>query len=216
MANLTSVEKWFVKNNADVASSTLEGNYKLQKLLYYSQAMSLAVDNRPLFDEDFKGWEKGPVVSKAHYDYKVNRIAENNNEKDYEQTLADLSGEEEKVLSIVNFVYGTESAQDLIDQTHKEKPWNDLKEEALQRKNPIITKDSIKEFYQPLKEVYDSYKTQDLSHMKTRFINGNCFVFDSKETDIQSDDEVQLWDFGTQVQGDKFFVYKDESDLIVV
>ena len=34
---------------------------KLQKLVYYCQAWSLAWDDVPLFDEDFPAWANGPV-----------------------------------------------------------------------------------------------------------------------------------------------------------
>lgn len=34
---------------------------KLQKLVFYSQAMSLVWDDQPLFDDDFQAWAKGPV-----------------------------------------------------------------------------------------------------------------------------------------------------------
>ena len=34
---------------------------KLQKLVYYCQAWSLAWDDKPLFDEDFEAWANHPV-----------------------------------------------------------------------------------------------------------------------------------------------------------
>ena len=39
---------------------------KLQKLVYYSQAWSLAWDNEPLFYEEIKAWANGPVVEELY------------------------------------------------------------------------------------------------------------------------------------------------------
>jgi len=35
---------------------------KLQKLLFYAHAWHLAINNKPLFEEDFEAWPYGPVV----------------------------------------------------------------------------------------------------------------------------------------------------------
>lgn len=48
MANIISVAKYILEQRG--AMTTM----KLQKLCYYSQAWSLAWDDKPLFDEDFK------------------------------------------------------------------------------------------------------------------------------------------------------------------
>ena len=40
--------------------------WKLQKLVYYSQAWHLAWDGTPLFDEPIQAWANGPVVRKLY------------------------------------------------------------------------------------------------------------------------------------------------------
>lgn len=215
MTDIYSVEKWFIKNNIDVASSSLDGHYKLQKLLFYSQAMSLVVKNEPLFSNNFEAWPNGPVARQAHFHFKVARIAETLTKKDLENIDNVFSPTELKILQIINFVYGGDSAQDLIDRTHAEKPWYDLKDKAMQKSNPIISMESIKSFYKPLKEVFDSYKNIDLSYMQEISINTNRFMFDKKQTHLSTDDELKLWEIGSQVQNDSFFVYKEESELVV-
>ena len=55
MANIISVAKYILEQRG--AMTTM----KLQKLCYYSQAWSLAWDDKPLFDEDFQAWANGPV-----------------------------------------------------------------------------------------------------------------------------------------------------------
>jgi uncharacterized phage-associated protein len=40
--------------------------WKLQKLVYYSQAWSMVWDNRVLFENDFEAWANGPVVRELY------------------------------------------------------------------------------------------------------------------------------------------------------
>jgi uncharacterized phage-associated protein len=44
---------------------------KLQKLVYYAQAWSLAWTDTPLFNEDIQAWAKGPVVPALYYKHKT-------------------------------------------------------------------------------------------------------------------------------------------------
>ncbi|VEI13109.1 Uncharacterized phage-associated protein [Trueperella bialowiezensis] len=51
---------------ADVAARILDNHgvmstMKLQKLVFYAQAESLATTGQPLFSEDFQAWRGGPV-----------------------------------------------------------------------------------------------------------------------------------------------------------
>jgi uncharacterized phage-associated protein len=59
----------------DVAKYILEqkdemDTWKLQKLVYYSQAWHLVWDSEPLFEERIEAWANGPVVPEL---YKVHR-----------------------------------------------------------------------------------------------------------------------------------------------
>ena len=70
MNSALEVAKWFYKNNEQVKSDSKRGNVVVQKLCYYAQAMSLAVLNRPLFEEKIEAWKEGPVVDKVYFNYR--------------------------------------------------------------------------------------------------------------------------------------------------
>ena len=53
-----------VKSEDETASLI---NLKLQKLLYYVQAWSYGINNKPMFDGEFEAWIHGPV-NRAIYD----------------------------------------------------------------------------------------------------------------------------------------------------
>jgi uncharacterized phage-associated protein len=44
-------------------------NLKLQKLVYYAQAWHLALEESPLFEEDFEAWIHGPVLPTLYQKY---------------------------------------------------------------------------------------------------------------------------------------------------
>lgn len=43
---------------------------KLQKLMYYAQGWSLAIADRPLFDEQIEAWKWGPVIRSIYHQFK--------------------------------------------------------------------------------------------------------------------------------------------------
>ena len=51
--------KWFLENDLDTPRNTFKGNMKLQKLLFFAQLISLAKNNKLLFDEEFCAFENG-------------------------------------------------------------------------------------------------------------------------------------------------------------
>lgn len=124
-------------NRADIS------NLKLQKLLYYCQAYSLALTGEPLFDEDIEAWAWGPVIPSIYKQYKkygCNNIPVND--------IADCSSIEderaEEIIRLVKRKMGPYSATGLIDITHKEDPWRDAVAKGL---NEVITCESLKKYF---------------------------------------------------------------------
>lgn len=135
----------------------LISNLKLQKLLYYAQGFSLALIDKPLFDDDIEAWDFGPVVPSVYREYKVFGASEipmiqsyfdynfdsntfleeisfsNDIFNDYQTTIMDF---------IVNN-YAKFSANALVTLTHKHIPWK----ESYDRNKSVISKESIKKYF---------------------------------------------------------------------
>ena len=122
---------------------------KLQKLVYYSQAWSLAWECGPLFDEDFEAWINGPVVRslfkalKGYY-YAPMTIPG--------ADVAHLSDDQKDTINRVLERYGDFTAPELIAVTHADDPWKqargDLSESTASEQ--IISKDLMANFYSGL------------------------------------------------------------------
>lgn len=118
---------------------------KLQKLLYYVQAWSIALRERPLFDEDMRAWAHGPVAESVFHEYKGYGFEAIPVPTDVPELAPDDIAHIEEVVD----VYGEHSAKALERMTHNEQPWiearGDLPPEA--RSNNIIPKDQMGAFY---------------------------------------------------------------------
>lgn len=113
-------------------------NLKLQKMLYYMQGFHLAFFGTPLFEEEIKAWQYGPVVPSVYEEYKR-----------YESKAIDLpegpiiqlTEEEEAVFDNVYDEYNQFSAVALMKMTHEESPWRSTEI------SQVIDKEKIKEFF---------------------------------------------------------------------
>lgn len=97
---------------------------KLQKLVYYSQAWSLALEEEPIFDEPIEASPHGPVVKK---------LTVNPQDQSHVFTIPQgdpgrLSTEQKETIDAVLIYYGQKSAHWLMDKTHSEAPWKQARE----------------------------------------------------------------------------------------
>ena len=93
--------------------------WKLQKLVYYSQAWSLVWDDAPLFEEPIQAWANGPVCPALYAEHRgnfqISEIGKGNPET--------LSKSQSETINVVLRHYGEKSAQYLSELTHLERPW---------------------------------------------------------------------------------------------
>ena len=137
----------------DVAAYILERmgamtTMKLQKLVYYSQAWSLVWDEKPLFEEAIEAWANGPVV----------RDLFNYHRGMYQISLMPIGNprlldqEQRDTVDAVLEYYGDKPAQWLIDLTHMEAPWTEMRQglPIRERGNRVIPLDVIADYYSSL------------------------------------------------------------------
>jgi uncharacterized phage-associated protein len=117
-------------------------NLKLQKLLYYSQAVHLVLNNKaPLFPEAIEAWDYGPVVPPVYREYKPYGF----------DTLppvddpVNLSLNEIQAVDMTLSCFGEMSGPALINQTHFEDPWKNACRPGWP--GAVITPDSMYNFF---------------------------------------------------------------------
>lgn len=146
------IANWFLAN-IDREAGDLITHLKLQKLVYYAQAWSLAIRGVPLFEEDVQAWAHGPVapsVFRAFRGYGMDPIPAPARTPKLDEDTVELL---EEVLD----VYGEHSAKKLEKLTHRERPWRDargdLPDEA--SSSAIIPKEAMRTFYGKLRQKLD-------------------------------------------------------------
>jgi uncharacterized phage-associated protein len=116
---------------------------KLQKLVYFSQAMRLAAYDEKLFDEEIEAWPLGPVVSSVYHAFKPN--ADRNITKE-QGSFEGIDEETREYLRQVWLEFGKYSSIQLVNITHKHQPWK----EARERNQKVISEDTMKTFYKSM------------------------------------------------------------------
>jgi uncharacterized phage-associated protein len=141
-------------NVHDVAVCVLRGKkmsaMKLQKLVYYSQAWSLAWDGKPLFPEEIQAWAHGPVVRELYEDHKGKYMV---SPDDFPSgNPAKLDADQLETIETVLSSYGQMSAAQLSELTHAEAPWRHART-GLEDGAPgswAISHDSMRSYYSSL------------------------------------------------------------------
>ncbi|WP_208932366.1 Panacea domain-containing protein [[Haemophilus] ducreyi] len=57
---------YFLSQCNSEENGDLISNLKIQKLVYYAQGFSLAINNKPLFSEKIQAWTHGPVTPELY------------------------------------------------------------------------------------------------------------------------------------------------------
>lgn len=116
---------------------------KLQKLCYYSQAWTLAWDDKELFPEEFLRWDNGPVCRELFDLHKGMFFVDRGFIDRSLLSEIPVDGARRNIDQILE-EYGKYSGGDLSEMTHAENPWKDTP------RNQIITKDCMKKYYSGL------------------------------------------------------------------
>lgn len=139
MANVHDVAQYILDRTGEITT------WKLQKLVYYSQAWSLVWDEKPLFPERIEAWANGPVVPDLYQQHRgsftVSKIAGGNPKR------LDQDGKE--TVDAVLKYYGHKSSQWLSDLTHREAPWLNARKGLPDgdRGNSVITHGALADYY---------------------------------------------------------------------
>ena len=101
-------------------------NKKLQKLVYYAQVWSLALNDERLFPEKIEAWVHGPVVPSLYDRFK--RFGFGPISDEFSDPSNRFSEEQLQLLEEVWRVYGKYDAGYLEMLTHSEAPWQEARE----------------------------------------------------------------------------------------
>ncbi len=122
MVDPQNIAKYFILRAYQDGRDDQMTNMKVQKLLYYTQCLHLALYEEPLFAEEIQAWRYSPVCPPAyHYysDFEAQQLP-----IPQEQNIVNEFTEEiRELLEEVWQYFGVYHAYDLSNMTHSEFPW---------------------------------------------------------------------------------------------
>lgn len=142
MHSCFDVAKYFLAQSSEDAGDLIS-NLKLQKLVYYAQGFSLALNGRPLFNQQIEAWLHGPVVPELYRQYKECGSGHIPHPDGFDLSI--FSAEDRELLDEVYEFYGQYSAWRLRQLTHDETPWRESYREG---SNQVISQDSMARFFE--------------------------------------------------------------------
>ncbi len=131
----------------------------LQKILYFIQGLSYAINNKPMFYEECEAWVHGPVYREVYdmfKDFKYNPI-DDVRFVIFEGITDQLTNEDKKIIDLVSNTFGMYSGKMLEKITHKEDPWKTARQGYSDNtsSHEVLSKQMIKNYYQAVSKKYD-------------------------------------------------------------
>jgi uncharacterized phage-associated protein len=121
MIDSLNASRYFIVRAYEDGMESAMTNMKVQKLLYYSQSLHLALYDEPLFVEEIQAWRYGPVCPPAYRfysEFEAKQLPVPNQE-----FLLQLPSAQKNLLEEVWEYFGGYNAYRLSDMTHEEFPW---------------------------------------------------------------------------------------------
>lgn len=112
---------------------------KLQKILYYAQVVFLIKKGEKAFEEQILAWKYWPVVQEIYDKYTSSWRSFLDVDKERDDSI--LSQEDKKLLTRVREIFGRYSANQLVEMTHSDDPWQQTQQ------SQEITVESLINFY---------------------------------------------------------------------
>lgn len=133
--------------------------FMLQKLLYFTQGVYLALYGKPIFAEDCWAWVQGPVYPKVYELFKDFTFNPMNDARFalLEGTKDDLSEEEKHAADLVINTFGIYGGKVLEMIARQEQPWKDARNGYTDNMpaGELMTKEGIMKYYEAVNKEYE-------------------------------------------------------------
>ena len=132
---------------------------QLQKLLYYIQGLSFALNGREMFEDDCQAWVHGEVYPNVYQTFK--EFSFKFIDDCFIPSLANdketLAKDDKEVISLVSSTFGECNAKKLEKLSHYEMPWIEAREgyKENERSNKIVTKKEICNYFTDINKLYN-------------------------------------------------------------
>jgi uncharacterized phage-associated protein len=144
MPSVYDVAKYILQEKGSMST------WKLQKLVYYSQAWHYVWEDESLFPEPIQAWADGPVCPALYQEHKGAYTISLSTFK--LGSLRSLTTTQRESIDAVLSFYADKSGHWLSELTHAEDPWRDARRglDKNERGTQQITLEEMGRYYAPL------------------------------------------------------------------
>jgi len=211
------IAMWLIKNKFDKPRNTYDGNMKLQKLLYFSQLINLALYGEVLFEDDILAFKNGCVIEEIRLAYRDNY---RDFTKDAESKEFSFSPGIMDTLNMTVSLFGNINARELSGLNHSQKSWEDAFNNSdcsgfYCKEGAVVSVESImKKDIQRVKEIVSSYKQLNDNFSCYEIINGIKFFYNPHEITLDETVVETLESFCGEDEA--YTIYNDERLGLVI
>lgn len=208
--------KWFINGGYDVPRNTLEGNMRLQKLLYFAQLIHLARYGKVLFSDPIHAFRNGLVIEDVRLRYKNDFL---NLIREAQSSVFDFSHEEMATLKITVDIFGDCSVDELSRLNHLQHSWRTAFEASrngnFHQKElaKIQIDDLMNDDLQNIRQVLNAYEMASVND-KYIEVNGVRYYYNSAEIEINENLISQLKAFPAKETA--YSICCDESQGLII
>ncbi len=177
MVKARDIAIWFMNKNIALRNGTYDSNLKLNKLIYFAALMYYAVFKEKLIKEDFEHWDNGPVIRDIRNEYRYGVLSNRNNNIEMNFNVI-------KILEIIQFIYGYNTASELTEETHSHNIWRNSS------RNDVMNIEKIdNEIIEELKFFYEIHKNTNFNLIGVEIIKDKEVFYYDKTTINNYDDD---------------------------
>lgn len=218
MKDALEYAKYFIRQNPEHYSNTLEGNKKLNKLLIFADMINLAQFDEPLFANKIMAFENGFVVEDIRQKYK------NNHNELICKCLTEppeLSENEQISLQYADEIFGKLSADQLSELSHTFSFWSEAYNRGTygpnyhNKERSVINLEEMMAEVPKIKMLIEVYKKTSKEDSESEIINGIVYHYNPDEIQMTEDIICYLQEFSEQAEDTSYSVYRDNGELVV-
>lgn len=209
--------KYFMSKRIGAERNSLEGNMKLQKLLFFADMIHLAQYDTPLFNDAVFAFEKGCVVENVRQRFL------HNYEDLFLESMRDeyvFNEQDLDTLDTTIAIFGNLSATELSDLNHQFNFWqrqydNSFVSETYKEKyESIVSVDMMRSEIDKIKNAMLAYRQTKNIEQNVVAFNGVQFFYDNDVTMTIQLSQI-LSEFSVNAEEKAYSVYYDNGKLVI-
>ena len=209
--------KYFISQRIGAEKNSLEGNMKLQKLLFFADIIHLAQYNTPLFNDTIFAFEKGCVIESVRHRFQYD-YGDLCFESMKEQYI--FCQQDKNTLDMTIAIFGGLSSKELSDLNHQFNFWQDQYSNSIvsdtfkEKYDSIVTIEMMRSELDKMKGVLNAYYQTKLTEQNVIVFNGIRFFY-GDDVFMTVSLKQYLCEFSMCAEDDSYSVYYDNGELVV-